>query len=157
MSCNTCTICLDSVIGGQPIGAAYPCGHVFHLECWDGWVASQCSGQPKCAMCNRQSQGFSRLYLDFIGTNDDNVSLSSCSDASSTAGEQEDKDDDAPQCEQEADSAEEDVIPGGSAKNSLTVEDDEPELRKTLPNTTQTSTKKWPSSSNNETNIWLHK
>ncbi|GAX21504.1 hypothetical protein FisN_4Hh567 [Fistulifera solaris] len=126
MSCNTCTICLDSVIGVQPIGAAYPCGHVFHLECWDGWVASQHCRQAKCAMCNRPSEGFSRLYLDFLGTNDDNVSLSSCSEA----GQEEDE---SSECEHDEaiiatnheDSAQQDVkvIDGGSIQNANSVEE----------------------------------
>lgn len=128
MSCNTCTICLDTVIGVQPIGAAYPCGHVFHQECWDGWVASQRSGQTKCAMCNRPSEGFSRLYLDFVGTNDDNVSLSSCSDANTAEQEKEDDETESPENDTTIeDSAEQDVIPGRSAKNALSVEEEDEE------------------------------
>jgi chromosome segregation ATPase len=114
------------VIGVQPIGAAYPCGHVFHLECWDGWVASQHCRQAKCAMCNRPSEGFSRLYLDFLGTNDD-VSLSSCSDASTT----DQREDESSECENDEtdndtnheDNVQQDVIviDGGSTENAISV------------------------------------
>ncbi|GAX24430.1 hypothetical protein FisN_4Lh567 [Fistulifera solaris] len=126
MSCNTCTICLDSVIGVRPIGGAYPCGHVFHLECWDGWVASQHCRQAKCAMCNRPSEGFSRLYLDFLGTNDDNISLSSCSEADQ--GEEESSECERDEAETDTnheDSAQQDVIVihSGSIENATSIEE----------------------------------
>ena len=81
---NLCTICLQS-LSDAAFGAVYPCGHVFHEECWQRWEASQLGRQRiKCATCNRRDVGFCRLFLDISGleengNDDDDDSLSSCS------------------------------------------------------------------------------
>lgn len=96
---STCVICLDSLVDGSsdgtsplPLGAAVPCGHCMHVECWNGWAASRLGGHhranntPKCPACNQPTSVFVRLYAEFGGLvnannagddDDDDGSLSS--------------------------------------------------------------------------------
>jgi hypothetical protein len=92
---NVCVICLEPLSAGV-IGAATPCGHCFHEECFDGWRASKLGNNPlpwyealalppvKCPLCAKETRDFCRLYLDLgelgdagDGIDNDESSLSS--------------------------------------------------------------------------------
>ena len=83
---STCVICLEALVGSDmPIGAAAPCGHCLHVECWDSWVASSLGSRRdcKCPMCNKHADSFVRLFVDFGIVDNDNDSLSMSSDEES--------------------------------------------------------------------------
>mmetsp|Transcript_21282 Transcript_21282/g.50322 ORF Transcript_21282/g.50322 Transcript_21282/m.50322 type:complete len:531 (+) Transcript_21282:295-1887(+) len=104
---QNCPICLESIYqdpssdsnndatgssgGGKNryhIGAAVPCGHLFHYECFSMWQASRVYGSVKCPTCNVQTQNCVRLYLDVAALGgahcglggEDDISLSSIED-----------------------------------------------------------------------------
>jgi Ring finger domain len=81
---NSCAICLDP-LSSKSAGTCVPCGHCFHVECFDGWKAASHSKQSsKCPTCNTKAKTFCRLYLDFNQNNNandsesDSVSEESC-------------------------------------------------------------------------------
>jgi len=52
---------------GQPdeIGAVFPCGHVFHIKCWQQYTDCCKRGyrEEKCPNCNQVASLFSRIYI----------------------------------------------------------------------------------------------
>lgn len=83
---NTCVICLESLLEGEGFGAAVPCGHCFHTECFDKWTASRMGSLAgrsiKCPMCNNPTTDFcSKIFVDLKAfeekINYDDLSLSS--------------------------------------------------------------------------------
>jgi Prokaryotic RING finger family 4 len=43
--------------GRNEIGAVFPCGHVFHLTCWQQW------NRDKCPVCNQAANLFSKIFI----------------------------------------------------------------------------------------------
>ena len=85
MTTINCTICLD-ILSSKPFGNTAPCGHYFHEECYNRWVASSgrhstVTGElvAKCPTCNTCTTDFIRSYLDLgrLAVDDDDVSISS--------------------------------------------------------------------------------
>lgn len=82
---NTCVICLEDLSAGV-IGAAIPCGHCFHLGCFEGWRASAVGrshstlAEVKCPTCNKGARNFCRIYIDlehrYPADDDDDASSS---------------------------------------------------------------------------------
>ena len=42
------------------IGAVFPCGHVFHLKCWNQWQEGK---HDKCPFCRQEATLFSKLFI----------------------------------------------------------------------------------------------
>jgi len=68
---NSCSICLDH-LATDPIGATTPCGHCFHVHCFENWKQSslgsaRAGGNVKCPLCNNRTAEFHRLFLDLTG------------------------------------------------------------------------------------------
>merc|ERR1712165_425029 len=69
-----CPICLESLISTSPskeIGATVPCGHLFHVECFQKWhlynknsSTRQTDHHCNCPTCNKETVDFIRLYPD---------------------------------------------------------------------------------------------
>lgn len=76
-----CMICLSNLLSYEPppssdpneddnkndddednseIGAVFPCGHVFHLKCWNQW---QTGKHAKCPTCRQEATLFSKLFI----------------------------------------------------------------------------------------------
>ena len=92
---RTCAICLESLLqktsrssssSTAKVGAAVPCGHVFHFKCYKKWYSAQRrrhqrlpqsqqqqdngdAFRTKCPMCNCLCENFVQIYL---GENNDN-------------------------------------------------------------------------------------
>lgn len=86
---RTCAICLESLLqkssrssssSTAKVGAAVPCGHVFHFKCYKKWYSAQRrrhqrlpppqqqqdngdAFRTKCPMCNRLCENFVQIYL----------------------------------------------------------------------------------------------
>ena len=79
---TNCPICIEP-LSEKPFGNTAPCGHYFHEECYDRWVAKSSkqlvTGEwfTKCPTCNTHCSSFIRSYLDLDTLNVDNVSISS--------------------------------------------------------------------------------
>ncbi|CAJ1942134.1 unnamed protein product [Cylindrotheca closterium] len=82
MNDNTCSICLEALLGSeanQKVGTTVPCGHCFHADCFEMWKATK-GRSCKCPNCNVQSKKFVTLFLSVgaeMNANDDDLSLSS--------------------------------------------------------------------------------
>ena len=63
---DTCLICLESLIGTESFGTSQPCGHPFHVQCFEEWKnhSHRKSGACKCPTCNRPSTSFTRVFLN---------------------------------------------------------------------------------------------
>jgi len=65
---------LESLVSTSPskeIGATVPCGHLFHVECFQKWHSHkkntstrQTDHHCNCPTCNKETLDFVRLYLD---------------------------------------------------------------------------------------------
>lgn len=63
---DSCVICLEG-LSTKPLGAATPCGHVCHVDCFKEWAASrrgQGMSRVKCPSCNNTTTGFLRIFID---------------------------------------------------------------------------------------------
>ncbi|GFH59578.1 hypothetical protein CTEN210_16054 [Chaetoceros tenuissimus] len=75
-----CTICLEH-LSSSTFGCLNPCGHYFHQDCYNQWMATcynkSYKNKVKCPQCNVESEGFIRSFLDLenLCVNDD-VSIS---------------------------------------------------------------------------------
>lgn len=90
---NSCVICLDSLAEGS-IGAVAPCGHCFHVECYQGWARH---GGSSCPTCKRSARSFCKLFLDLEGlqqavVDEDDLSLSSIEEENDGPDEKDDPD-----------------------------------------------------------------
>lgn len=70
---DECMICLGSLLQAEEdsddednvyietsvpeIGAVWPCGHCFHLKCWNQW------NKDKCPCCNQHASLFSKIFI----------------------------------------------------------------------------------------------
>lgn len=71
---DECMICLGSLLQAEEedsddednvyietsipeIGAVWPCGHCFHLKCWNQWK------KDKCPCCNQHASLFSKIFI----------------------------------------------------------------------------------------------
>ena len=63
-----CPICLQPM--SKPWGVVTPCGHPFHLSCWDQVVAKHSESdedddaQLSCAVCRKVATGFQPVFFD---------------------------------------------------------------------------------------------
>lgn len=79
---TNCPICLEP-LSSKTFGNTAPCGHYFHEECYNAWVASKrtrlVNGEyfTKCPTCNTPCTSFIRSYLDLDKMAIDDVSISS--------------------------------------------------------------------------------
>ena len=94
-----CTICLEH-LASDTFGCLSPCGHYFHQNCYNRWMAV-CYNKPsyreskvKCPQCNVESTGFIRSYLDL-----DNLCLNDDVSISDDDEEEEDTSDDVSDCD----------------------------------------------------------
>ena len=96
---TNCPICLEP-LSSKTFGNTAPCGHYFHEECYNAWVASKrtrgVNGEyfTKCPTCNTPCTSFIRSYLDLDKMAVDDVSISS-DDGDASECCEEDNDDDA--------------------------------------------------------------
>jgi hypothetical protein len=88
MADDECVICFEPLATGE-IGCATPCGHCYHLECWNGWEKSGRSQASSCPLCKARVTMFCKLYLSLrkMEVDDDEDSLSSLEDDESNVGE----------------------------------------------------------------------
>ena len=86
---NTCAICMETLWAGGTIGANVPCGHLFHVDCGEGWRQSLQLQHRRlcCPLCKVPSTTFCRLFIDSVDPVEDDVSLSD-SDDEEEEGEQ---------------------------------------------------------------------
>eukprot|EP00934_Nitzschia_sp_Nitz4_P007605 Nitzschia sp. Nitz4//scaffold77_size91520//50582//51787//NITZ4_004893-RA/size91520-processed-gene-0.34-mRNA-1//1//CDS//3329558000//7595//frame0 len=70
MSENTCSICLEPLLVADSsegdenhIGAAIPCGHCFHVNCFAMWKASRSHQACKCPNCNKPARDCVRIFI----------------------------------------------------------------------------------------------
>jgi hypothetical protein len=54
---DDCVVCLDCIGPGDTVRELRKCGHVFHKECIDPWLAMQAVGRHACPMCRQQLDG----------------------------------------------------------------------------------------------------
>ena len=71
-----CEICFKS-FANSAIGTAVPCGHMFHIECFETWADDRYSSRKQspthCPSCNKicsHDKPFIRLYLKLDDNND---------------------------------------------------------------------------------------
>ncbi len=72
MSDNTCSICLEPLLGASSstsasasedfVGAVVPCGHCFHSNCFALWRANK-GKNCKCPNCNKPAKQCLRLFI----------------------------------------------------------------------------------------------
>ena len=53
-----CPICLED-LSSKEFGNAFPCGHVFHLDCFQNLGSN-----PNCPTCRKPTREFCRIYLN---------------------------------------------------------------------------------------------
>ena len=84
---SSCIICYEAFGADKQVCATVPCGHVFHLSCFQEWERSQRrKGSCKCPICNTLSTSSVRLFVQFSrdDDHDDGASLSSHSQGDMT-------------------------------------------------------------------------
>lgn len=90
---NSCAICLEPLSSNSAVGTCVPCGHCFHVECFDGWKAVGVSRSNKhsmkCPTCNTKTNHFCRLYLDFNNNDNDANNDDSSEDSIDSENENE--------------------------------------------------------------------
>ena len=85
---EACPICMEPI--SKPWGVVTPCGHPFHLSCWDEVVTrhqrsedeleSDDEALPSCAVCRKHATGFQQVYLDLGCTEASAAAISSETD-----------------------------------------------------------------------------
>jgi chromosome segregation ATPase len=70
MESSCCAICLETLSSRAVIGSCVPCGHCFHVECYNTWkTTGRSASKTKCPTCNTESSMFCRLYVDLRDLN----------------------------------------------------------------------------------------
>jgi len=74
---NTCALCLEEMKGAyRNVGAAMPCGHVYHEDCFAGHQASILLGAAQgntndttlcCPTCTQRVNSFGKIFL-YLGS-----------------------------------------------------------------------------------------
>lgn len=70
MNSDPCAICLESLHDSKnPVGCT-PCGHCFHMKCYEEWKLTKrrCRQPATCPTCNQFVKDFHRICLELDGS-----------------------------------------------------------------------------------------
>ena len=64
---DECAICLESLVSEEQIGVSNPCGHPFHVHCFEEWKqhSDDLKRICKCPTCNKKTKTFLPIFINF--------------------------------------------------------------------------------------------